>query len=98
MPDVLRVRYLGDGPAFVTLVGREVEPDSVFDVAGKVVTGEDAAAEDADHVLVEAGNPPQRWALAKALYAVETPPKRTRAAKAEPEAEVDAEADTEIEE
>lgn len=76
MPDVLRVRWLGDGPAFVTLAGRLVEPDSVFDVPGRVITGDGAAAEDADHVLVEAGNPPQRWALPKALYAVETPVKR----------------------
>lgn len=97
MPDVLRIRYLGE-TAFVTLAGREVDNDSVFDVAGRVVTGEDAPPEDADHVLVEAGNPPQTWALAKALYAVETPPKRTRVPEDEPEAEVEADADTEIEE
>jgi hypothetical protein len=68
MPDVLRVRYLGDAPALIPLAGREVEPDNVFTVPGKVV------GEGADHVLVEVGT--QTVALATALFAVETPPKR----------------------
>lgn len=68
MPDVLRIRWLGE-KAFIPLAGREVDNDSVFDLAAKLLDTEEAA----DHVLVEAGNPPQPWALAKALYAVETP-------------------------
>jgi hypothetical protein len=80
MPDVLRIRYFGD-TAFLPLAGREVDGDSVFDLAAKLLPCDEAA----DHVLIEAGNPPQPWALAKALYAVETPAKRTREAEAEPD-------------
>jgi hypothetical protein len=73
MPDVLRVRWLGDDGAFIPLAGRAVDNDSVFDLPAKLLDVDEAA----DHVLIEAGNPPQTWALPKALYAVETPKRRT---------------------
>lgn len=75
MPDLLRVRYLGDAPATIPLAGRELEPDCVFELAAKLVTGDDAPDEDADHVLVEMGG--QRHALAKSLFVVETPRRRS---------------------
>lgn len=70
MPDVLRVRYLGDATAVVPLAGgAEVAPDCVFDVPGRLVD------EAGDHYLIETGNPAEQRALPRSLYRVETPAK-----------------------
>jgi hypothetical protein len=79
MPDILRVRYLGDAPAVIPLAGREVEPDTVFDLAAKLVDDD----EGQDHVVVEVGNPPERRLLQRALFRVETSPKTRAAARKE---------------
>lgn len=73
MPDILRVRYLGGATASIPLAGRDVDPDCVFDLPGRVVEDQ----EDADHVLVEVGNPPERRTLPRALYKLERAPKTT---------------------
>jgi len=71
MPDVLRVRWLGTETATIPLARGEVTPDCVFDVAGAVV---DRGPDDPDDcVVIEAGNPPTRYALPKSQYRVETP-------------------------
>lgn len=71
MPDILRVRFLGDATAVIPIAGREVEPDTVFELAAKVVQDDEAA----DHVVIELGNPPDTRLLQRALFRVENPPK-----------------------
>lgn len=71
MPDILRIRFLGDSTVFIPDAGREVEPDTVFELPGKVLEDDEAA----DHVLVETGNPPDRRCLARSLFRVENPPR-----------------------
>jgi hypothetical protein len=71
VPDILRVRFLGDLPGDVPLAGRVVEPDTVFELPGKIVADDEAA----DHVVVEVGNPPDIRLLQRALFRVENPPK-----------------------
>lgn len=71
MPDIIRVRFLGDHACDIPLAGGIVQPDTVFTIPGKVVANDEAA----DHVLVEVGNPPDTRALQRALFRVENPPK-----------------------
>lgn len=74
MPDILRVRFLGDHPHDIPLAGGVVQPDTVFSLPGKVLADD----ETADHVLVETGNPPDVRALQRALFRLENPPKKTK--------------------
>jgi len=82
MPDVLKVRWLGQQTENLALAGRDVAPDCVFDLPGRLLDeaehrealGLPAGAPFApDHVLVETGNPPQLRALPRSTYRVETP-------------------------
>lgn len=77
MPDIIRVRFLGSTPHDIPLAGRVVEPDTLFELAGRVV--EDL--EDADHVVIEVGNPPDTRLLQRALFRVENPKTATTKVK-----------------
>lgn len=67
MPDILRVRFLGDHDCDIPLAGGLIQPDTVFTLPGKVV----ADSEADDHVLIETGNPPEQRALQRALFRIE---------------------------
>lgn len=75
MPDVLRVRYLGNETVSIPLAGREVEPDCVFELPAKLTEWADGETPPDDAAVVDFGNPPQRVALPHSLYRVETPAK-----------------------
>lgn len=81
MPDVVRLRYVGTGPVAVPVLGRDVEPEQIIEIAGRVLTEyppskPDAVPvpvpEDADYLLIEAGNPPELRAWPKSLWRNET--------------------------
>lgn len=74
MPDILRVRFLGDHVCDIPLAGGLVQPDTVFTLPGKVVADNEAD----DHVLIETGNPPEQRALQRALFRVENPPAKPK--------------------
>jgi len=77
--DMCRLRYVGEAPVAVPVLGREVDPDCIVDFAGRVLTDpkelkERGLAEPADDCfLVEVGNPPQVRAFPTSLWRNETP-------------------------
>lgn len=81
MPSVVRLRFLGTAPVLAVGLGREVTPDELCEVPGTVLSewtppGADKpvpVAEDADHYLIETGNPPVVRAWPKAVWRNETP-------------------------
>lgn len=75
MPDILRLRYVGPAPAQIPILGREVEPDCIVEVPGRIVTDQPHAA---DCFLAEVGNPPQTRAWPLSLWRDETPTKPAR--------------------
>jgi hypothetical protein len=68
VPDIVRLRYVGNHEVAVPALGRSVEPDCIIDFAGKVL---DDGADDA--VLIEFGNPPIQRAFPRSLWKDETP-------------------------
>jgi hypothetical protein len=66
MPDLVRLRYVGDNPVTVAVLGRSVEPDHLLDFAGALVEESD------DCYLIEVGNPPELRAWPKTLWLDET--------------------------
>lgn len=80
MPDILRLRYVGAAPVSVPVLGKEVEPDHLVEVPGRIVT-HDAEGKAIDHApdcfLAEIGNPPQLRAWPLSLWRDETPTKKT---------------------
>ena len=80
MPDIVRLRYVGAGPVSVPVLGREVKPEELVEIPGRVLTevipdGADKPVpvpEDADYILIESGNPAQRRAWPKSLWRNET--------------------------
>lgn len=73
MPDILRLRYVGAAPVAVPVLGRDVEPDCIVEVPGRIVTDVDHAA---DCFLAETGNPPELRAWPTSLWRDETPTKK----------------------
>lgn len=74
MPDVVRLRYVGAGPVLVPAIGQQVEPDHLVEVPGQLL----AVAEDADHYLIESGNPAQVRAWPKSLWRNETAAQKSK--------------------
>lgn len=68
MPSTVRLRYVGAQTAAVPALGREVEPDSLVEFPGVHLDVD----EDADHYLIESGNPPQPRAWPKSQWRNET--------------------------
>lgn len=73
MPDILRLRYVGAAPVSVPVLGKEVEPDHLVEVPGRIVEGGAA-----DCFLAELGNPPQIRAFPLSMWRDETPVKKTK--------------------
>lgn len=67
MPDIVRLRFVGNHEVAVPALGRSVEPDHIIDFAGKVLDGAD------DAVTIEFGNPPIVRAFPRSLWKDETP-------------------------
>lgn len=84
MPDILRLRYVGPAPAQIPILGRDVEPDCLVEVAGRIVT-HDADGKPIEHAadcfLAEIGNPPQLRAWPTSLWKNETPDKPAKPGK-----------------
>lgn len=84
MPDILRLRYVGAAPVAVPALGREVQPDCVYEVPGRIVTT-DADGKPIEHAadcfLAETGNPPTLRAWPTSVWRDETPVKPTKSAK-----------------
>jgi len=84
VPDILRLRYVGAAPAQIPILGREVEPEHLVEVPGRIVThdadGKPIAHAD-DCFLAEVGNPPQLRAFPLSLWRNETPDKPARPGK-----------------
>lgn len=72
MPDLVRLRFLGTTPVTVPLLGRDVEPDCIVDVPGRVSEEQD------DCLLIESGNPPDVRAWPKSLWRNETITKKPK--------------------
>lgn len=72
MPDILRLRYVGAAPVSVPVLGKEVEPDHLVEVPGRIVEG---GADDC--FLAEVGNPLQLRAWPTSMWRDETPVKKT---------------------
>lgn len=66
MPDIVRLRYLGADTVAVSVLGKEVEPDCLVDFPGHVLE------DNADHYLIETGNPPEKRAWPKSRWRDET--------------------------
>lgn len=73
MPDILRLRYVGAAPATVPMLGKNVVPDEIVEVPGRIVEG---GADDC--FLAEIGNPPTLRAWPTSTWRDETPVKNTR--------------------
>lgn len=73
MPDILRLRYVGAAPVAVPVLGRDVEPDCIVEVPGRIVEGGAA-----DCFLAETGNPPEVRAWPTSLWRDETPTKKSK--------------------
>lgn len=84
MPDIVRLRWLGADAQHIPVINgvaesAVVEPDSIFDLPGRVVEsdkelralGLDPAAH-ADAIVVEFGNPPVVRAFPTSLFRNET--------------------------
>lgn len=84
--DTVRLRFIGPDTRTVPTLGREVEPDTLVEFPGKVLTeapeGE-VWLDDAIHI--ESGNPPQVRAWPTSLWRNETTAVRASAAKASKE-------------
>lgn len=74
MPDIVRLRYRGHQPVTVAALEKAVEPDTLIEFPGRVLTeppeGE-VWLDDAIHI--ESGNPPEVRAWPKSQWADETP-------------------------
>lgn len=81
MPPIVRLRFVGTVPVLAVGLGRQVKPDELVEVPGVVLTewtppGETKPVpvlENADHYLIESGNPPVVRAWPKTLWRNETP-------------------------
>lgn len=79
MPDVVRLRYLGNEKRAIPALGREVEPEQIVDVPGRVLTAaEDFKAHGVtppgdDAIAVELGNPPEVRLFPLSTWRDETP-------------------------
>lgn len=79
--NVVRLRYLGTAPVNAAAIGREVKPEELAEFPGSVLTEWTPpgakepvpAGEDADHYLIESGNPPVVRAWPKTVWRNETP-------------------------
>lgn len=86
MPNVLRLRFMGDGPVLCVPLGRQVMPEELCEVPGRVLTDWTPPGEkepvsvpaDADFLLVETGNPPTIHAWPKSTWRDETPAKKPK--------------------
>lgn len=80
MPDILRLRYIGAAPVSVPVLGKDVAPDHLVEVPGRIVT-HDADGKPITHAadcfLAEIGNPPQLRAWPLSQWRDETPVKKT---------------------
>lgn len=80
MPDILRLRYVGAAPVSVPVLGKEVQPDCLVEVPGRIVT-HDADGKPIEHAadcfLAEVGNPPTVRAWPLSTWRDETPVKKT---------------------
>lgn len=84
MPDVVRLRYLGDTTAAVPALGRTVAPEQLVDVPGRVLTakadfdsfGLTPAPDDA--IAVAVGNPAEVRLFPKTTWRDETPAARPK--------------------
>lgn len=78
MPDLLRLRFLGDQARTVPVVGRAVEPEELVDVPGRIATAEDLKAAGVnppgdDALAVLLGNPPEVRLFPLSMWRDETP-------------------------
>jgi hypothetical protein len=71
--DTVRLRYLGEHRALVTPLGREVEPEELVTIPGRMATSEETAGQPADSLYIVSGNPPVLRAWAESLWRNETP-------------------------
>lgn len=84
MPDIVRLRFVGPAPVAVPAIGREVDPDCVVDLPGRILTdpaeikalGLELPA--ADCFLAELGNPPRVSAFPTSTWRDETPVKKVK--------------------
>lgn len=73
MPTILRLRYLGQAPALVPVLGRQVDVDELVDVPGRHVTEAEAGCPVPDDAyLIATGNPPEVRAWPHSMWRDET--------------------------
>lgn len=79
MPNVLRLRFLGQTEALIPVVGREIAPEELVDVPGRILADPEELKEfgvsmpPADAFLVAVGNPVEVRAFPHSLWRDETP-------------------------
>lgn len=69
--DMCRLRYVGDAPVAVPVLGREADPDCIVDFPGRIIPNTEHDPDDC--FLVEFGNPPQVRAFPTSVWRNETP-------------------------
>lgn len=84
MPDVLRLRFLGESEALIPALGRTVEPEQLVDVPGRLLSTAEQCEEFGvtlppdDALLIAVGNPVEVRAFPTSLWRDETPVARTK--------------------
>lgn len=74
MPDICRLRYVGATAVTVPALGREVEPDCIVDVPGRIIT--DGVPDGADYFLAEVNGQVRAWPTS--VWRNETPDAPTK--------------------
>lgn len=82
--NMVRLRFVGPAPVAVPALGREIEPDSIVEMPGWILTDPDematlgVAPPAADCFLAVLGNPPRVSAFPTSMWRDETPVRKVK--------------------